>query len=320
MSEKNQVRQQVLIGIVLSRDRQRVLIARRPDDVHQGGRWEFPGGKQREGESAENALARELKEEMNIDVLTSRRIRRFNYDYPDCNLTIDARVIEEWSGNIKSGENREMEWIEVAELGNVDFPSANPEIIRAFQLPEIYFITPDLDHYDHTFIDRIENLVKKGVQLLRFRSTNLGGEKRFDYAKKVLKLCKKHGCRFIYDGSPEEVEGLGADGLHMNSRWLLKTGERPLCRDLYVAASCHNDVDIRRASAIDADFCVLAPVKYTTSHNDSRPLGWKEFSRLAKLSDIPVYALGGMRTEDLPEARLHQAHGLAMISGLWKNS
>lgn len=309
-----------MIGIILSSDRQQVLIARRPDDVHQGGRWEFPGGKRRDGESAENALARELKEEINIEVVTSRRIKRFNYDYPDSKLTIDARVIEEWSGNIKGGEKREMKWIEVSELGNVDFPSANREIIRALQLPEIYFITPDLDHYDHTFIDRIENLLKKDVQLLRFRSTNLAGKKRYDYAKKVLKSCKKHGCRFIYDGSPEDVEELGADGLHMNSRWLFKTGERPLNRDLYVAASCHNDAEICKASAIDADFCVLAPVKYTTSHKDSRPLGWKGFTRLAKLSDIPVYALGGMRTEDLPEARLHQAHGLAMISGLWEKS
>ncbi|MEX2524695.1 MAG: Nudix family hydrolase [Gammaproteobacteria bacterium] len=320
MPEMESFRQKVLLGIVLSKDRMQVLLTMRPNNVHQGGRWEFPGGKKKNNELSEEALIREMKEEINIDVINYRRIKRFNYDYPGKNLDIDARIIEEWSGDIRSLEGREIKWIDIKELGKVNFPPANRDIIKVLQLPEIYFITPNLDGYDHEFIERIDYIIKTGIRLIRFRSTNLRGNKRYEYADKILEKCRKYNCMFIYDGTPEDAVQLGADGLHMDSAGLLRTETRPLDNKLYVAASCHNETEIKKASAIDADFCVLAPVKDTPSHSNSNSLGWAEFSRLAEMSDIPVYALGGMRPEDLAKARLHNAYGLAMISGLWENN
>lgn len=318
MSKKESFRQKVLLGIVLSKDRMQVLLTKRPNNVHQGGRWEFPGGKKQNNESTDEALIREMKEEINIDVINNRRIKRFIYNYADRNLEIDARIIEKWSGDIRSRESREIKWVDLKELEKVNFPPANKEIIRAVQLPDTYCITPNLNRYDHRFIERIENIIKTGIRLIRFRSTNLAGNKRYDYAGQILEKCRRYGCLFIYDGTPEEVVELGADGLHMDSVGLLRTEARPLGKHLYVAVSCHNETEIRKASSIDADFCLLAPVKDTPSHPNSEPLGWTGFSRLARLSNIPVYALGGMRAEDLDDARLHNAHGLAMISGLWK--
>ena len=63
---------------------------------------------------------------------------------------------------------------------------------------------------------------------------------------------------------------------------------------------------------IDADFCVLGPVR--RGHGDAAPLGWDSFAALASQTPIPVYALGGMKLEDLPAARRNGAQGIALIS------
>lgn len=70
--------------------------------------------------------------------------------------------------------------------------------------------------------------------------------------------------------------------------------------------------------ALGMDFAVLGPVKRTASHEDGSPLGWEEFTKLARGAGLPVYAIGGLSREDLEQARLAGAHGIAMISGAWR--
>ena len=69
---------------------------------------------------------------------------------------------------------------------------------------------------------------------------------------------------------------------------------------------------------LELDFAVLGPVKSTPSHPGARTLGWPGFAALARGASIPVYAIGGMRPEDLDAARRHGAHGLAMIGASWR--
>ena len=68
---------------------------------------------------------------------------------------------------------------------------------------------------------------------------------------------------------------------------------------------------------LDLDFAVLGPVKPTASHAGAATLGWERFAALARGATIPVYAIGGLRREDLPAAWRAGAHGVAMISGSW---
>ena len=136
-------------------------------------------------------------------------------------------------------------------------------------------------------------------------------------ARETAQLCHRYGAKLLLNADPAWVEDCGADGVHLNSRRLMALHERPLGDGCFVGASCHNVEEFVQAAHIGADFAVLAPVARTASHADGVPLGWDNFRTLCARTTLPVYALGGMRPEDLPAACRAGAHGLAMISGVW---
>lgn len=84
------------------------------------------------------------------------------------------------------------------------------------------------------------------------------------------------------------------------------------------AASCHTREELERAMQMELDFAVLGPVMPTASHDGAATLGWEGFAAIARGASIPVYAIGGMRRENLEDAWRAGAHGLAMISGSWR--
>jgi 8-oxo-dGTP diphosphatase len=84
-----------------------------------------------------------------------------------------------------------------------------------------------------------------------------------------------------------------------------------------VAASCHDARELAQAMRLAFDFVLLGPVRATPSHPGAQTLGWAGFGALARGASLPVYAIGGMRPDDLDAARQHGAHGLAMITGSW---
>jgi 8-oxo-dGTP diphosphatase len=88
--------------------------------------------------------------------------------------------------------------------------------------------------------------------------------------------------------------------------------------NMLVAASCHTRAELERAMQLELDFAVLGPVKKTPSHESDVPLGWENFSAIAREASIPVYAIGGLTVADRNDAWGAGAHGLAMISGAWR--
>jgi len=84
-----------------------------------------------------------------------------------------------------------------------------------------------------------------------------------------------------------------------------------------LAASCHDREELLQAAALGADFVVLSPVLPTQSHPGAPTLGWERFAELCLDLPMPVYALGGMRTDMLETAMTHSAHGVALLSGIW---
>jgi 8-oxo-dGTP diphosphatase len=93
---------------------------------------------------------------------------------------------------------------------------------------------------------------------------------------------------------------------------------RPDCE--WCGASCHNAVELARARDLGLDFVVLGPVAATPSHRDAQPLGWQDFSRLIRDYPLPVYALGGLRANQLEEAWRHGAHGVSLQRDAWSGA
>ena len=107
-----------------------ILIAKRAEHQHQGGLWEFPGGKVEMGETVAIALARELKEELGIKVSDASPLMQITHDYGDKAVTLDVWKVQRFSGDARGIEGQPIQWVAIEELRSFQFPAANVAIIE----------------------------------------------------------------------------------------------------------------------------------------------------------------------------------------------
>ncbi len=108
---------------------QSYLVAKRALDSHQGGLWEFPGGKVEQGEPADKALLRELREELAINVTKFEHLFDFPYAYPDKSIDFIVYKVSQFEGKEQGHEGQEIRWVSKSELLKLSFPAANQKII-----------------------------------------------------------------------------------------------------------------------------------------------------------------------------------------------
>ena len=118
----------VAVGVIKKNNA--IFICKRADEQHQGGLWEFPGGKVEAGESVFVALKRELIEEVGLTIHSSSQLMVIEHDYGDKCVKLDVHVVSNFSGEAHGAEGQPSEWVAISELGNYDFPEANAEIIE----------------------------------------------------------------------------------------------------------------------------------------------------------------------------------------------
>ncbi|BFM06239.1 8-oxo-dGTP diphosphatase MutT [Halioxenophilus aromaticivorans] len=118
----------VAVGVVVQN--QCVLLAKRAQHQHQGGLWEFPGGKVEPNESVAHALTRELQEELAIQVENCQPLMEIRHDYSDKSVMLDVWVVDAFTGEPKGVEGQPLTWASAAELGDFDFPEANVAIVE----------------------------------------------------------------------------------------------------------------------------------------------------------------------------------------------
>jgi 8-oxo-dGTP diphosphatase len=120
----------VAVGVILDAQ-QNILIALRPNDSHQGGLWEFPGGKVEMGETVQQALARELNEELGIKAAAFRPLITINHNYGDKVVQLDVCWVDAFGGCPKGCEGQPVKWVAASMLTHYEFPKANQSIITA---------------------------------------------------------------------------------------------------------------------------------------------------------------------------------------------
>ena len=120
----------VVVGLILD-GQGRVLVSQRVAGAHMGGFWEFPGGKQRALEGRQEALERELKEELGIQVLEAQPLMVLKHDYPDRCVCLDVFLVQTYKGQPVSLESQAIAWILPQDLKNVRFLPADKPIIEA---------------------------------------------------------------------------------------------------------------------------------------------------------------------------------------------
>ncbi|UZE95549.1 Nudix family hydrolase [Alkalimarinus alittae] len=307
---------------VIMRDNE-VLIARRPDGVHQGGLWEFPGGKLEKNESVQHALKRELKEELDIEVDVHAGVEpliRIHHDYGDKAVLLDVWVVSRFSGVAKGAEGQPIKWVEKANLTEFDFPAANRPIISAIMLPHKYLITGGYKTNDDC-IQKLQNaILHHDITLVQFRHHELYLSDRTEYIKQVKKikgLCDRNGARLILNAQPSILHEADADGVHLTFAEARGYNERPVATDKWFGVSCHNKEELAWVSRLSPDYALLSPIKETSTHPEAMPLGWTLFRALTDQVAFPVFALGGMQETDINTAITNGAQGIAAISAWW---
>ena len=298
----------------------RVLLSRRHQHSHQGGLWEFPGGKREGGEPVDAALARELDEELGIEILASRPWIRITHNYPDRSVMLDVYRVDAWDGEPHGREGQPLAWVAPDALPDYPMPAADVPIVSALKLPSLYAITPPQVRDPAAFLTALDASLANGVRLLQLRLFGLDHDALLALGRDACALARRHSARVLLNGDWQTADAIGADGLHLSSRELLRHETRPLDAGLLLGASCHTAADLAHAALIGADFALLSPVLPTRSHPDADPLGWERFGELANAATLPVYALGGMHPGLLDEAWLHGGQGIAAIRGLWADA
>ncbi|RYZ96562.1 MAG: Nudix family hydrolase [Moraxellaceae bacterium] len=309
----------VAVGVVIGADN-KILIAKRPDNTHQGGLWEFPGGKVDAGESVQHALVRELHEELAIAVVDSAPLIKIRHNYSDKSILLDVWKITKFDGEPLGNEGQPIRWVTPDELMNFEFPAANKPIVTAINLPQRWLVTGEAQSHKE-FIERTELALRSGIKLIQLRVKNSLDPVFSELVSDMSELCRIYSAKLQLNTSEENFLSLknlpDHVGLHLNSNNLMQMLFRSIDKSILLSASCHNEIEIDHAQKIGIDFCCISPVLYTDSHRDAIVLGWERFAELVEKSTIPVYALGGMSDSDVTKAVALGAQGIAAISVWW---
>ena len=302
-----------VVAAIIRGEDGRICLSKRPDNKHQGGRWEFPGGKVEQSEALSAALARELEEELGMAGAASTPCMTIAHQYDDLHVTLHFRDVRVWQGEPEGREGQRVQWFLPGELADLHFPAANQPVVNAIQLPEQLVVAPE-DITLHELLAGIDRLngEQQGLYLRQWS----------DHAEvaAVVAQCQQRGVkvwlRAMDAQSLTTAAALGVFALHFPGRALAQLNERPAFGGI-ISAAVHDQAALEKAEDLGLDMALVSPVLPTPTHPGSPALGWSQAESLMKGAPLACYALGGVTPEDLVNARDHGAVGIAGIRAFW---
>lgn len=306
-----------VVAAVIRNAQQQILLALRPSDKHMGGLWEFPGGKCEANESPEQALMRELYEELGIVIENPQPLIQVRHDYPDLHVLLDVYEVRSFNGQAHGAEGQQVRWVSPNALADYEFPAANRSIVRAAQLPQRYLITPEQLSPEQLYTG-VAQALEQGCELLQLRAAHLSEVEYKILAQRLQVLCAGRAQLILKGDLAWQADFPGA-GWHLTAQQLhaLAGQTRPLADDCWLAASCHNAEELALAAALQVDFVTLSPIQATQTHPGAAALGWDVAQQLLRQFNAPAFLLGGLAEQDIEHARTIGGQGVAAIRGFW---
>jgi 8-oxo-dGTP diphosphatase len=295
-----------------------VLLAQRPAGKHLAGMWEFPGGKLEPDEAPLAGLARELREELGIDLQRAEPLIRVPCRYVDRELLLDTWQTDQWQGVPQSLEGQALQWLAPARIDPSILTPADRAILQAWRLPSRYSITPPEVEPAQcgAWFERIGQAIERGERLIQLRLPLWPRQQVRELAAALLPLARRHGTELLLHGDIEGALALGI-GVQLKSAQLATLSARPLPLSQPVGASCHDAAHLTQAETLAADFATLSPMAATSSLPQKPLLSWPRFHRWAESAALPVYALGGLGPSHIAQARQCSGQGVAGIREFW---
>jgi 8-oxo-dGTP diphosphatase len=313
----------VAVGVVLRPDGS-VLIGQRVPGKPYAGWWEFPGGKLEAGESVEQALARELDEELGLEVLDSTPWVVRGHVYPHATVRLFFRRVRRWRGEPRSREGQALVWRPAASIDVAPLLPAALAPIDWLRLAPLYRLSCageiGVEAFERALARELEAVGAMAgphpTLLLQLREPLLPDAEFERLFGRLRALRERQPLHIVVSSRHAASYGRAVDGVHLTARDLAVARERPAGR--WVGASCHDAAGLAAAGALGCDFAVLGPVAPTPSHPGAPGLGWPGFAERVALTPIPVYALGGLAAGDLAAAEAAGAHGVALMRAAWR--
>jgi 8-oxo-dGTP diphosphatase len=231
------------------------LLAQRPAGKIWAGHWEFPGGKVEVGESTLDALVRELREELGIEVVTAYPWITRVFTYPHATVRLSFFRVTAWQGELYPHEGQQFSWQNPPQSPFVNkgesmcsvspILPANGPVIHALELPPLYAISNVAELGVEEFMLRLEIALQGGLRLLQLREKNLSSDELRALAQRVVAMSHQYGARVLISGDVAIANEVGADGVHLTSNQLTECTVRPAVA--WCAASCHSVEELRRA-------------------------------------------------------------------------
>jgi len=305
-----------VVAAVITDPRGRILLSRRRDGRDLAGLWEFPGGKRERGETPEQALQRELQEELGIRVDVGEALINVPQRYPDKRLHLDVRLVTAWQGTPRGLEGQALAWVAPEKLPRYAMPPADQPVVAVLLQPDRYLVTPEPGADDGAWLGALTTALAGGIRRVQLRAPGLATQPRWRrLAAQAVALCQAAGAEVLVNADVELAGEVGA-GVHLRAAQLAQHTARPLPAGVPVAASCHDAEELQAAQALGCDFAVLGSVLPSASHAGASTLGWDGFAALRESVSLPLYAIGGLTPAHLPHARQHGAQGIAAIGSL----
>ena len=328
----------VNVAVAVIHFNKQYLLGFRQASQHQGNRYEFVGGKIEPNETPAQGLIREVHEEIGLDIAQNTAVKMgvIRHDYADKAVALHVfkiQVSQAQFDGLQQGKGKEgqaVTWVPQSDLvaNQYPLPDANARILEWLKLPSAIYITQPLDsfvgvdkwvdfysqklpHDTHCYIrpqTSDENATAMIGGLLTMRAD-------------ITPIIQYATLACLLERLPERLDAWLKNGMvHLNHQQLMTLDFSSLSKNCRYFASCHDQHSLSRLNTLATSHtvmgCFLSPVKATPTHPETFQnggMGWQAFGELAKLSDVPVFALGGVGQADLATAYEHGAMGIAGI-------
>ena len=328
----------VNVAVAVIHFNKQYLLGFRHASQHQGNRYEFVGGKIERDETPKQGLDREVYEEIGLDIAQNTAVKMgvIRHDYADKTVALHVFKIEVSQAQFeglqqgKGKEGQAVTWVRQSDLvaNQYPLPDANARILEWLRLPNTIYITQPLDSF--VSVDKWVDFYSQKLPddahcYLRPQTSHENATAMIDGLLRIradiTPIIQYATLACLFERLPERLDAWLKNGMvHLNHQQLITLDFSSLSKNYRYFASCHDQHSLSRLNTLATSHtvmgCFLSPVKATPTHPETFQnggMGWQAFGELAKLSDVPVFGLGGVGQADLATAYEHGTMGIAGI-------
>jgi thiamine-phosphate pyrophosphorylase len=183
---------------------------------------------------------------------------------------------------------------------------------------DLYLITDRLHTGGRDLLWVLEQALEGGIKAVQLREKDLSGKELFILAEKTRRLCQRYQAALLINDRLDVALAIDAAGVQLGKSSLPLPDARALLGNhRYIGASVHSLEEARCAETAGADFIVFGPVYFTPSKAAfGPPQGVPALKKIVEIARLPVYAIGGIKPDNIPELRSACVERIALISAI----